>query len=200
MSFRSVYNRYQRLEGQTSGETCQILRPDYTVLDQTGAVEFNARKFRLSPGSKFSEPTLSGISAYNCFGNRSGMQAGDVIVPVEAGSNTPILTVSSIAPLKALSAFMTDQIGKITEDVNTDIFTNIRFTWLPINFPGSSLESQLAGSLGVSVRKFAWFERAGLKRGMRLIDQGTTDNQRWVITDFLSMNEVQLVNVRLDTE
>lgn len=198
---RRIFEKYQTKLGKVGGEKFDAFRPDYTAVDNDGDSIVLGRKMRAAgQANKFASSPVSGLNHFNCFGSRTGLAEGDYITPTESGSGTPTITIATISPLQAVSGFMTDQIGKITEDVGTDVFTNVRFAWLPIVFPGSDLTENMAGTMSVSVRKFACFKREGIRRGMRLIDQGDYDNQRWLIKDFITINNIMIINVTQDDQ
>jgi hypothetical protein len=199
MNLEGVFNRYQSKLGKAGGEQVDVYRPDYASEDQSGDGLIFGRKLRLqAQANKLSEPAVSGALQYNCYGQRDGIEAGDILVPITSGTGTPVITVASKAPQKAMIGFMTDRVGKITEDLSTDVYTNIRFAWLPITFPGSSLTEEMAGSMAISTRKAVLYKREGIKRGMRLIDETDEDDQRWEIKDFIVLNNMMVLNLNLD--
>lgn len=204
MSYRGLFNKYQRMVGQKGGEAFNILRPNYAAQDQTGTLVLSNVMFRAAPqANKVQEPTMSGATKYNVFGDRGNIQTGDILVPQESGSGTPILTIDTKAEMKALTAFMTEQLGQITKDISTVVYDNIQFSFLPITFPGSSLEENFAGSLKISTRKAILYNRTGIARGMRLIEKNDSQPSNsqpysWVIQDLITLHNLTVLNLTLD--
>lgn len=199
MSTKSHFNKYQALAGQISGQKFDVRRPDYGAgqADQLGTTVYTGVKYRALPGSKFGERQLSGTPVYNIIGRRGILQPGDVLYPQEVGG-CAVITVDSLSDQKAISGFMTDRVGTLALDVDTVLHTNVRFSWLPIVFPGSALHDAFAGSLGISTRRCAMYKRPDIKRGMRLIEVTAEDQQRWRVTEFITQNNIMLVNVEFD--
>jgi hypothetical protein len=201
MNLRNVFGKYQTKVGMDGGEQMNVFRPNYATTNNTlGSPTIQNRMMRAAgQANKFTEPNVSGALFYNVFGQREGIAAGDVLAPQESGTGTPVMTVATISSQKAISAFMTDRTGKITSDLATDVFTSVLFAWLPITFPGSNLEQNMAGSLGISTRKAVLYKRNGIKRKMRLVDAGD-DAQVWEITDLITVNNVMVLNLSLGVE
>lgn len=202
----NLFDKEMKKVGRIMGVSCAVYRPDYTAADQTGTLALSD-KFRMDTQAlRYLEPAFPGVYAFEIFGDRKNVQAGDIIIP-SATADGPAVTVMHVAPMKAMVGILTDSIGKIRESVSdTVLYTNVRFQWVGPSFPGSGLNDALEDTVKIPKRKIAMYKRQGLglsdpvRPGMRLVETNNDLEYVWHIVDVVTVNNITVCAVRENVE
>jgi len=207
-----LFNKYNHLAA-TVGSTynVDIYRPDYTAADQTGTLVATNVSLRADTRSQqWAEPSLQGGMYFDMFLNRKLVHIGDYVVPTGvsptiAFSTSEIITICSIDGLKPCVGLLTDCIGKITDDVNTTLYSNVRWQWVS---PGSPIPTAnnrvIADAFPYDRRKAIMYRRQGqglpypLTKDMRLIETIDGLKSWWRIVDILSTGNFTLIQCQED--
>lgn len=201
MSESSQFDNDVKLIGERMGVVCDIFRPNYTAVDQSGGTRIGRRKLRLDTQAlRYLEPAFPGVYAFEVFGDRKFVQVGDVVVPVNGGAPATIMQTGE--GMKGMVGILTDRQGYIREEIGNTLYTGIRFQWVGPSFPGSGLNEEIEESFKIPKRKIAMRRREGigfnpyLKVGMKIVE---TDNEKeyvWMIMDIISTTLLTIMSVR----
>lgn len=209
-----LFNRYNKVIGQIGSESnFDIYRPDYTAADQTGTLIASNKSVRVDTRAQaWAEPSLQGGMYFDVFLDRSIVQAGDILIPTGLSptasgyfEDSEILTICSVSGLKPCVGMITDSLGKITDDVKTTLYNNIRWQWCS---PGSPVPTQnnriIADAFPYDRRKALMYRRQGqglpypLMKDMRLVETIDGLESWWRILDIMSVGNFTLFQCQED--
>jgi hypothetical protein len=190
-NLRKVFDKYNKKIAQLAGQNFALKRPDYSVVDNTPATVLSSVKFKVEVAPpRLSQETFINVSYYTIFGDRKLLRAGDILFPLETTeSTTPPVTVLNFSPIEECMGFRTSRVGKLTYDIDTNVYTTVYFDWVGSGYPGSSFQETLSGALAIPTKKAVLFTRTSIKpqsnsnevQGMRLIETDGTTEVRWVV-------------------
>lgn len=193
VSLRSTFDKYQKKLASISGQTVNILRPNYSTIVNTNTTVYTSIKLKMEVTTpKLVQGKFTNVEYYAVFGDRNKFQPGDIIVPTESTSSTPPVTVLHYSPLEEAIGFRTSRIGKITQSYVSPydpVYENVYFDWVGTGYPGSIFGQELAGALGTPTKKIVLYTRTNIKpqsntdevQGMRFVESDGTTEIRWVI-------------------
>lgn len=209
-----LFNKYNKMVGIVGAESYfDIYRPDYTAANQTGTLIASNKSVRVDTRAQaFAEPSLQGGMYFDVFLDRSIVQAGDILVPTGLSptasgyfEDSEILTICSISGLKPCVGMITDCLGKITDDVQTTLYNNIRFQWASPGQPVPTENSRMVvDALPYDRRKLIMYRRQGqglpypLMKDMRIVETIDGLESWWRILDILSIGNFTLLQVSED--
>lgn len=178
-----LFNWVQPMLGFYSGDNFDLYRPDYSVANGTPALVLANQRYRCDPVSRnLPEPFFPDCSYYDILGRRDIIQSGDLLVKSVSDGMTPVVTLLTYGPIKALVGLRTNRICTIIDSVTgTAVYTNVRFDFLREGFPGSSLNRNLQESLRIPQTRAGLYERLNIQRlRMHLVE---TDLNYYVTDD-----------------
>lgn len=209
-----VFKRYNKLVGIIGSESnFDIYRPDYTAADQTGTLIASNQSIRVDTRAQaWAEPSLQGGMYFDVFLDRNLVQAGDILVPTGLSptasgyfEDSEILTICSISGLKPCVGMITDCLGKITDDVNTTLYNNVRFQWASPGQPVPTANSRMVpDAFPYDRRKLIMYRRQGqglpypLMKDMRIVETIDGVESWWRILDILSIGNYTTMQVMED--
>jgi hypothetical protein len=185
MSFKSVWNRYNRWIGINASDVdFDIYRPDYTANDQAGSLIATGKSVRYDPGNKFAEPPIQQGFYYDLFLDRKLVLPGDLLVPTGYSPSSvmspvpwqPCFTILQYSDQKACVGLLTDHLGVITFDVETPVYSNVRFSWGREATPKPGRNRLIEDSMPFPRQTVIMYRRQGigqptaLQKGMRLVE------------------------------
>lgn len=158
--------RYREKYGVYSGDTFDIFRPNYNIVDNTPSLIASGITYRMDPSSPVNaEPKLKDIDWYELFGKRDILKSGDIFIKTEDdGGMTPPVTFLHYTASKAVMGFRTARICNITNEINNVIYKNVYFDYLGLSFPGSDINKRLESSLRIPNTRIVMFKRDNLFR------------------------------------
>lgn len=190
-----------------------IYRPNYAAANQTGTLIASNKSCRIDTRAQsFAEPSLQGGMYFDVFLDRSIVQAGDILIPTGLSptasgyfEDSEILTICSISGLKPCVGMITDCLGKITDDVNTTLYNNVRFQWASPGQPVPTANNRMvADAFPYDRRKAIMYRRQGqglpypLMKDMRLVETIDGLESWWRIVDILSIGNYTMLQVMED--
>ncbi len=197
---RKIFNKFQTQVGRLGGQKCNIYRPDYSVVDNAlGSPLYSGVKIKVEvTRPRYSQFAFTNVAYVAIFGNRNLFTAGDVIVPTEAGSTTPAVTVINISPMEEAVGIFTPRSGRLmlnvgfdsAMDTGTYIYKNVKYQWVSgSGFPGSSFTNNLAGALAIPTQKIVLFTRDNISpqntsyevQGVHFIEDDGAYLRKWVV-------------------
>lgn len=165
MDIRDYFQKYVQYFGEYCGDTFDILRPDYTQVDNTPVTVASMITYRMDPNSpNFSEPKLRDLDWYELFGDRTIIQPGDIFRKTVDDGMTPIVTLAHWMPIKAAVGYRTTRLCNITNQIDDPIYTNVYFDFVGISFPGSSVNKKLEDSLRIPSTRVVLHKRDNIFR------------------------------------
>lgn len=185
-----IYERGLNLFGQLMGDGNRaLLRPNYASTTSAEAPVRTSFKMRVDRGgASEAEPPIAGGTYYViCPSLRSIVLAGDVIT--KAGC--PTVTVQNIASIKACVAIQMIETGKLTTAKDRDLFTGVRFDYLSPPTVISGLDESMEDSVDFGTQRIVLWKRAGIRKGMRLID--TTNDKVWFIEQVIPKGNLLVI-------
>lgn len=169
MNLNYLYEYYAPFVGFLGGDQFNIMRPNYSQVDNTPVMVASGVMFRCDPTTgRFAEPRWEGLMYYDIFGQRRLLQPGDILVKTVPDSMTPPVTILGYYPLKTTSGFRTARqctiIDSKAEAPNSILYSNVSFDWLGQGFPGSTLNRGLMDSLEIPAQRACMFTRPNITR------------------------------------
>lgn len=161
-----IFRYYIKYYGGRAGDTFNILRPNYSVVDNTPTLVHPSVQFRMDPASpQFSEPKYRDADWYEMFGDRNLLVPGDIFQKTTSdGGMTPIVTFAHYSPNKACVGFRTTRLCNLTNEINDVIYKNVYFDFLGVGFPGSTVNKRLEDSLKIPNTRVILFNRPNVFR------------------------------------
>ena len=189
--FQDFFNDFVQLAGELSGQPVRVERPDYETPNYSEGEIIAPRKiYKVErTTNRLAQPTYTNLELYAVFGDRSLIQAGDVLIPLDPKSTTPIVTLVNISDQEECLGFRTNRIGAIRNGTK-DLFTNVRFDFVGEGFPASPLEREIKTSLEIPTKKINIFTRDLDKNnlnevydneGLLFIETDIEEQTRWRI-------------------
>lgn len=190
-----------------------IYRPNYAAANQTGTLIASNKSCRIDTRAQsFAEPSLQGGMYFDVFLDRSIVQAGDILIPTGLSptasgyfEDSEILTICSISGLKPCVGMITDCLGKITDDVNTTLYNNVRFQWASPGQPVPTANNRMvADAFPYDRRKAIMYRRQGqglptpLMKDQRLVETIDGLESWWRIVDVMSVGNFTLLQCMED--
>lgn len=190
-----------------------IYRPNYAAANQTGTLIASNKSCRIDTRAQsFAEPSLQGGMYFDVFLDRSIVQAGDILIPTGLSptasgyfEDSEILTICSISGLKPCVGLLTDCLGKITDDVNTTLYNNVRFQWASPGQPVPTANNRMvADAFPYDRRKAIMYRRQGqglptpLMKDQRLVETIDGLESWWRIVDVMSVGNFTLLQCMED--
>lgn len=166
MSINDLFQSYIKFYGEFSGDTYNILRPNYSLVDNTPTPVYQNLVYRVDPSSAmFAEPKLRDVDWYEIFGDRDILQPGDILQKSTAdGGQTPLVTFAHSMPIKAGVGFRSTRLCNITNQFDDVIYSNVYFDFMGVGFPGSSVNKKLEDSLRIPSTRIILFNRDNIFR------------------------------------
>lgn len=165
MSIDELYESSMQYFGELMGDTFDVLRPDYTTTDNTPVLVHSGVKFRCDPATpQYAEPKLREIDWYSVFGDRDIVQPGDILRKTEDDGMTPVITIAHHMPIKEMVGFRSTRLGTLLSQEEDELYTNVRFDFLGLGFPGSSINRKLEDSLRIPSTRIIIYKRLNLIR------------------------------------
>lgn len=206
--YSKIFNRYSKLGGQIGSDSnYDIYRPDYTAANQTGTLIASNKSARIDTrAQQWAEPSMQGGMYFDIFMDRTLVQEGDILVPtgLSPTSSTRIeaITIAQITGLKPCVGIFTDCLGRITQDVNTTTYSNVRWMWgspgQPKNVNTSNVNADL---FPFERRKVIMYRREGrglptpIVEDMNLVETVDGLDKWWRIVDLLSVGSFSMLQV-----
>ena len=206
-----VFNRYNKMVAIEGSElNYDVYRPNYTAANQTGSLVVSNISVRVDTrAQQFAEPALQGGMYFDIFLDRSIVQEGDIIIPTglspTASSYLQAITIAQISGLKPCVGVFTDCLGSITEDVNTVIYSNVRWMWGSAGQPKAAATSGInSGLFPFDRRKAILYRREGiglpvpLQKDMKLVETIDGLQHWWRIVDIMSVGNYTTLQIEED--
>lgn len=209
-----LFNKYNKMVGIAGSESYfDIYRPNYAAANQTGTLIASNKSCRIDTRAQsFAEPSLQGGMYFDVFLDRSIVQAGDILIPTGLSptasgyfEDSEILTICSISGLKPCVGMITDCLGKITDDVNTTLYNNVRFQWASPGQPVPTANNRMvADAFPYDRRKAIMYRRQGqglptpLMKDQRLVETIDGLESWWRIVDVMSVGNFTLLQCMED--
>lgn len=209
-----LFNKYNKRIGVIGAESYfDIYRPNYAAANQTGTLIASNKSCRIDTRAQaFAEPSLQGGMYFDVFLDRSLVQAGDILIPTGLSptasgyfEDSEILTICSISGLKPCVGMITDCLGKITDDVNTTLYNNVRFQWCSPGQPVPTANNRaIADAFPYDRRKALMYRRQGqglptpLMKDQRLVEIIDGLESWWRIVDVMSISNFTMLQVMED--
>ena len=209
-----LFNKYNKMVGVIGAESYfDIYRPNYAAANQTGTLIASNKSCRIDTRAQaFAEPSLQGGMYFDVFLDRSIVQAGDILIPTGLSptasgyfEDSEILTICSISGLKPCVGMITDCLGKITDDVNTTLYNNVRFQWCSPGQPVPTANNRaIADAFPYDRRKALMYRRQGqglptpLMKDQRLVEIIDGLESWWRIVDVMSISNFTMLQVMED--
>ena len=210
-----LFNRYNKQIGiQGSESYFDIYRPNYAAANQTGTLIATSKSVRVDTRAQaFAEPSLQGGMYFDVFLDRTIVQAGDILIPTGLSptasgyfEDSEILTICSISGLKPCVGMITDCLGKITDDVQTTLYNNVRWQWCSPGSPVPTANNRaLADAFPFDRRKALMYRRQGqglpypLMKDQRLLETIDGLESWWRILDVMSVGNFTLLQCQEDS-
>lgn len=196
--------------GYRFGDVYDILRPNYSQLDNTPVVVQSGVNLRRDPtGNHFSEAKLKGVQEFEVFCDRHIIMPGDIIQKTVPDGMTKPITISHFLHSQACIAVSTSRVGIITDQKEKIVYQPVYYSFLDISFPGSSINSKLEDSLRIPSNRIVIFNRDQIFRiGMQLIETDNVNQQiirdgvplqferKWYIEAIDVSNNLMVLTVR----
>lgn len=201
-NLRNIFHNYNVYLAEIAGQNFSVRRPDYTITNGTPTVVHTQKKFKCEKtGPRLGQPGYSGVEYYAIFGNRNLFSPGDLLVPLESTSSTPIVTVLSYSPLEECVGFRTSRLGEIRNGT-TVIYSNVYFDFISSSaFPGAQLNREVESSLEIPSKKITIYKRnlATLTRqdeGLLFVEMDTDEKKRWKIEQIDDVGNMSVLIVK----
>ncbi len=211
-----AYNDYNKEIGRQFGQKFNIYRPPLgTTIDQTPTLVYSNKMFKVEKtGPILAQPGIYNLEYYAVFGDFSLLQKGDILVPQQDDSDTPVITFVSKSPSEGARGFRTSRICKIgTSKYDSDVvYSNVRFDFIPIGFPRSQFDELLPGAGADPIMGAILYARPNIQTyiaapnnnqpydvlGMYLTETDGTNEIRWVVRLIEVIGNIAKVSVVLD--
>lgn len=168
MDLSGFYEHFAPMVGQMSGDGFDILRPDYTKVDNTPVTIATGLRFRCDPVTgRFAEPRFEGVGYYDVFGPRQLLLPGDLLSKTVPDGMTPVMTFVHYMNVKTTTAVRTSRICSIVDakgDPNGVLYNNVYFDWLGQGFPATNLNRGLQDSTPVPTQRAVIYTRPNVRR------------------------------------
>lgn len=155
--------------------TYNILRPDYTQVDNSGTIVGSGCFFVEPSKDNFSEDRLGQVEFFSICGDAYLFQKGDILLC--SADDIPPVTVIQRPDSQEFMAFETSKRGYV-KDVD-NIFTNMYFDYNEAFRPGGEDFTEDLTSYSSPKRQAVMYIRSGIKEGMVFHD--TTSGVLWKI-------------------
>lgn len=189
-SLYSLFANAHKKIALLAGQDITVSRPNYNIVDNVPTTITSIKlKAEKATALGLAMPRFTHAEYYALFGDRGKFQPGDLLIPTNSQSSTPIMTVVNYSPMEEAIAVMTSRICKLTKSIDDIVYDNVYFDWIGTGYPGSSYGEQLAGALGIPTKKALLFTRQGIQpqmneyeiQGMRLIESDGDVDIRWKV-------------------
>lgn len=205
-SHRNRFNLAKKTFALEYGESVALYSVDYTAQDQEPTFTKNAMYFVEPEGPQFAQPGLPNGTYYCVHGDFFSVPPGTLVVPTEALTSSPTLTVLSRAFLGEIVGFRTNRIGAIYNG-ETLIYENIRWDLAPTtytaNFP---LSKEFKASPDVPILRANMFSRvlrtvgdeAFDTEGLLFVETDVTPNVYWKIKQATTAGDITQLDLELN--
>lgn len=197
----SVFETWQAQIGKIAGQKFNILRPDYTIVDNTPVTRFIGRKYKVEKtGSKLAQPSLPGLEYYVVFGNRDLFQPGDILQRTQSNSSTPDVTILSYSPIEECIAFRTSRTGTLKSG-QTDVYTNIKFEFVNrASFLSTPLDPRVEAALGIPGNNAVMWRRELITatrdgEGLVLYETDKAVQRRWTVVNASELGDLMILTL-----
>lgn len=172
MDIGNAYDLGMAFYASLHKKTFNVYRPDYTRADSLETQIASSVKMRANTiGQQYAQKKYSGLDLYTVItGLRESLQEGDVIVETKARPNVPGMTIYSMNETEDIIASRTGRVGRLVKDINTSMYTNVRFDFFSKHNKGTPMHSDMAGSLYPGGVNVFIYPRSGVDVGWRLVD------------------------------
>lgn len=187
-----LFNDLQIQLGEVFGQSFNIVRPNYSIVNNTpasvGAINAKIEKTTV----KLAQPATANLDAYAVFANRSLFAPGDILVPTQANSSTPTVTILSYSDGEECVAFRSSRVGKISTDVtdsSKDLYTNVYYDWVGQGFTFPPNYESLEGGLNRTTKRVMLWTRPNIQQqnsvrevqGLHFVETDGTQPVYWTI-------------------
>lgn len=165
MSLKDIFESNMQYFGELMGDEYDLLRPDYTAVDNTPITIASRVKFRCDPANpQFAEPRFREVEWYSVFGDRGIVLPGDILKKSDDDGMTPVITLAHHMPLKEMVGFRTTRLGTLCNTVGDNLHTNVRFDFLGVGYPGAELNKKLETTMQIPSTRVIIYKRINLIR------------------------------------
>lgn len=187
-----LFNDLQIQLGETFGQAFNIVRPNYGQVDNTPALigTINAKVEKTT--IKLAQPATANMDGYAVFGNRALFVPGDILIPTQANSSTPAVTILSYSDGEECVSVRTSRVGKISTDVTNaskDIYTNVYYDWVGQGFTFPPNYESLEGALNRTTKRVMLWTRTNIQQqnsvrdvqGLHFVETDGTEPVYWTV-------------------
>lgn len=194
---KKAYDDYNKEIGRLFGQTISIYRPPLsTTVDQTPTLIASNVSYKVEKvGAILSQPGLYNMEFYAIFGDFSAIQKGDLLVPTDPESDTPVVTVISKSPGEGTRGIRTNRTCRLVKHIDSDtnvedvIYSNVRFEFLPTAYQRTQFDDMAVAAGASPTISVVLFSLPNMQmnkvlydiEGVRLIENDGTTNVRWVV-------------------
>lgn len=148
----SLYLEYNKEIGRLFGQEVNIYRPPGgSTVDQSPTL-VTSGSFKIEKsGPILAQPGLYNIEYYSIFGDFTLLNPGDVLIPTDSDSSTPVTTFLSKSPGEEAKSFRTNRLCKLITNYSPEsgaeqvVYSNVRFEFLPTGFPSNQFADLVLG-------------------------------------------------------
>jgi hypothetical protein len=165
MGIKDFFQDKIKYYGGFSGDVYDILRPDYTAVDNDPVIVRSGVTFRCDPTTpQFSEPKFREVDWYEIFCDRKITKPGDILKRTEDDEMTPEVTIAHFMPNKACIGFRTARICNLLTTEDESLYENVYFDFLGTGYPGSAINKKLEKSMRIPSNRVVLYKRNNLIR------------------------------------
>lgn len=167
-----IYNLGMGFFASMHRKTFNVFRPDYTRADSLELPFASSINMRVNTiGQQYAQRKFGGLDLYTVItGLRECLQEGDVIVETCKQPNIPAITIYSMNEMEDVIAMRTGRIGRLTKDIDTVVYTHVRFDFTSKHSLGTALHPAMQGSLKPGGANICIHPRADVDLGWRFVD------------------------------
>lgn len=211
---KKAYDDYNKEIGKLFGQSCDIYRPPLgTIQDQTPSLVVSGVSYKVEKvGPILAQPGIYNTEFYAIFGDFSQIRAGDLIVPTDPESNTPIVTVINKSPGEGTRGFRTNRTCRLIKNISPEtriedvIYSNVKFDFLPTAYQRTQFDDLAVAAGAVPSISALIYSLTNMQmnkviydiEGIRLIESDGTTNVRWAVKQVEEIGNTMHLTLTLD--
>jgi hypothetical protein len=163
--YDDIYERGMQRFGELLGDVYNILRPDYTIADNTPeTIAYNVA-YRCDPSTPvYAEPKFTNVDFFSIFGDRDILQSGDMFEKATPDGMSSIITMSHFGPIKEMVGFRTTRIGKLCDTLDEIIYSPVYFDFLGTGYLATTLNRKIEDSTRIPSTRAIIYKRENIFR------------------------------------
>ncbi len=194
---KKMYEDFNREIGRKFfGQAIDLYRPPLgTTVNQTPAFVVSDSYKVEKTGPILAQPGLYNIEFYAIFGDFPQLKRGDILLPTDPESDTPVVTVLSKSPGEGVRGFRTSRICRLVKNISPEdgtedvIYANVRFDFLPTAYQRTQFDDLAVAAGAQPTISAIMFSLPNMQmnkvlydiEGIRLIESDGTTDVRWVV-------------------